>query len=74
MHAPYPCPFAVCPALPLLAECLRPSGGPLGALPTSLRAPCAPSEEAPLRTGPEDLQGLGSLDTEKRLLCGPGSR
>lgn len=54
--------------------CLRPSGGPLGALPTSLRAPCAPSEEAPLRTGPEDLQGLGSLDTEKRLLCGPGSR
>ncbi|KAM9078718.1 LOW QUALITY PROTEIN: transient receptor potential cation channel subfamily M member 5 [Megaptera novaeangliae] len=32
------------------------------------------SEEAPLRTGPEDLQGLDSLDVEKRLLCGPGSR
>eukprot|EP00069_Balaena_mysticetus_P005851 bmy_05031T0 len=30
--------------------------------------------EAPLRTGPEDPQGLDSLDAEKRLLCGPGSR
>ncbi|XP_057583169.1 transient receptor potential cation channel subfamily M member 5 [Hippopotamus amphibius kiboko] len=32
------------------------------------------SEEAPLRTGPEDLQELDSLDTEKTLLCGPGGR
>ncbi|KAB0376470.1 hypothetical protein FD755_010914 [Muntiacus reevesi] len=31
------------------------------------------SEEAPLRTGPEDLQELDSLDTEKSLLCGLGS-
>ena len=34
----------------------------------------AHSEEAPLRTGPEDLQELDSLDTEKSLLCGLGSR
>ncbi|DAA13512.1 TPA: transient receptor potential cation channel, subfamily M, member 5-like [Bos taurus] len=32
------------------------------------------SKEAPLRTGPEDLQELDSLDTEKSLLCGLGSR
>ncbi|XP_021568092.1 transient receptor potential cation channel subfamily M member 5, partial [Carlito syrichta] len=31
-------------------------------------------EEAPLRTGPEDLEGLDSLDTETSLLCRPGSR
>ncbi|XP_059254797.1 transient receptor potential cation channel subfamily M member 5 [Mustela nigripes] len=31
------------------------------------------SEEAPLRTGPEGLQELDSLDTEKSLLCSPGS-
>ncbi|XP_020938275.1 transient receptor potential cation channel subfamily M member 5 isoform X1 [Sus scrofa] len=31
-------------------------------------------EEAPLRTGLEDLQELDSLDTEKSLLCSPGSR
>uniref|UniRef100_A0A4X1U7J4 Transient receptor potential cation channel subfamily M member 5 n=1 Tax=Sus scrofa TaxID=9823 RepID=A0A4X1U7J4_PIG len=30
--------------------------------------------EAPLRTGLEDLQELDSLDTEKSLLCSPGSR
>nr|XP_045373734.1 transient receptor potential cation channel subfamily M member 5 [Camelus bactrianus] len=32
------------------------------------------SEEASLRTGLEDLQELDSLDTEKSLLCRPGSR
>ncbi|XP_054553520.1 transient receptor potential cation channel subfamily M member 5 [Talpa occidentalis] len=32
------------------------------------------SEEAPLRTGPEDLQELDSLDTEKSLLCYPGTK
>nr|XP_045751171.1 transient receptor potential cation channel subfamily M member 5 [Mirounga angustirostris] len=31
------------------------------------------SEEVPLRTGPEGLQELDSLDTEKSLLCSPGS-
>ncbi|XP_039696259.1 transient receptor potential cation channel subfamily M member 5 [Pteropus medius] len=31
------------------------------------------SEEVPLRTGLEDLQELDSLDTEKSLLCSPGS-
>ncbi|XP_019522858.1 PREDICTED: transient receptor potential cation channel subfamily M member 5 [Hipposideros armiger] len=31
------------------------------------------SEEAPLRTGLEDLQELDSLDTETSLLCSPGS-
>ncbi|XP_074193013.1 LOW QUALITY PROTEIN: transient receptor potential cation channel subfamily M member 5 [Rhinolophus sinicus] len=31
------------------------------------------SEEAPLRTGPEDRQELDSLDTETSLLCSPGS-
>ncbi|XP_057173204.1 transient receptor potential cation channel subfamily M member 5 [Ursus arctos] len=31
------------------------------------------SEEAPPRTGPEGLQELDSLDTEKGLLCSPGS-
>ena len=48
--------------------------GASGALPTTLRGSCAHSEEAPLRTGPEDLQELDSLDTEKSLLCGLGSR
>ncbi|XP_053416783.1 transient receptor potential cation channel subfamily M member 5 isoform X3 [Nycticebus coucang] len=32
------------------------------------------SEEAPLRTGPEDLEELDNLGTERSLLCGPGSR
>ncbi|KAM6160888.1 transient receptor potential cation channel subfamily M member 5 [Erethizon dorsatum] len=32
------------------------------------------SEEAPLRTGLEDLQELDSLDTEQSLLCSPGHR
>ncbi|CAD7669920.1 unnamed protein product [Nyctereutes procyonoides] len=32
------------------------------------------SEETPPRTGPRDLQELDSLDSEKSLLCGPGSR
>ncbi|XP_055987569.1 transient receptor potential cation channel subfamily M member 5 [Sorex fumeus] len=31
------------------------------------------SEETPLRTGQEELQELDSLDSEKSLLCGPGS-
>uniref|UniRef100_A0A8C5VYG5 Transient receptor potential cation channel subfamily M member 5 n=1 Tax=Microcebus murinus TaxID=30608 RepID=A0A8C5VYG5_MICMU len=31
------------------------------------------SEEAPLRTGPQDLQELDDLGAEKSLLCGPGS-
>ncbi|XP_066234344.1 transient receptor potential cation channel subfamily M member 5 [Saccopteryx leptura] len=31
------------------------------------------SEKSPLRTGQEDLQELDSLDTEKSLLCSPGS-
>lgn len=31
------------------------------------------SEEAPLRTGLQDLQELDSLDTETSLLCSPGS-
>lgn len=42
-------------------------------LPQALRVPCACSEEVPLRTGPEGLQELDSLDTEKSLLCSPGS-
>ncbi|KAI4553456.1 hypothetical protein MJT46_016750 [Ovis ammon polii x Ovis aries] len=59
-------------------QCIRWLGargrvGALGALPTTLRGSCARSEEAPLRTGPEDLQELDSLDTEKSLLCGLGS-
>ncbi|KAG8522546.1 Transient receptor potential cation channel subfamily M member 5 [Galemys pyrenaicus] len=37
-------------------------------------AACARSEEAPLRTGPEDLQELDSLDTETSLLCAPGMK
>ncbi|XP_047375578.1 transient receptor potential cation channel subfamily M member 5 [Sciurus carolinensis] len=32
------------------------------------------SKETPLRTGLEDLQDMDSLDTEKSLLCGSGSR
>uniref|UniRef100_A0A8I3RWJ9 Transient receptor potential cation channel subfamily M member 5 n=1 Tax=Canis lupus familiaris TaxID=9615 RepID=A0A8I3RWJ9_CANLF len=32
------------------------------------------SEETPPRTGPRDLQELDSLDSEKSLLYGPGSR
>ncbi|XP_063085130.1 transient receptor potential cation channel subfamily M member 5 [Cavia porcellus] len=32
------------------------------------------SEEAPLRTGLEDLQELDSLDMEQSLLCSPGHR
>uniref|UniRef100_A0A8D2I879 Transient receptor potential cation channel subfamily M member 5 n=1 Tax=Urocitellus parryii TaxID=9999 RepID=A0A8D2I879_UROPR len=32
------------------------------------------SKETPLRTGLEDLQELDSLDTERSLLCGSGSR
>lgn len=64
------------PRIPL--QCIRWLGargrvGALGALPTTLRGSCARSEEAPLRTGPEDLQELDSLDTEKSLLCGLGS-
>ncbi|KAI4562008.1 hypothetical protein MJG53_017062 [Ovis ammon polii x Ovis aries] len=59
-------------------QCIRWLGargrvGALGAFPTTLRGSCARSEEAPLRTGPEDLQELDSLDTEKSLLCGLGS-
>ena len=38
------------------------------------RVPCACSEETPPRTGPRDLQELDSLDSEKSLLYGPGSR
>lgn len=73
------CSWLLCvppPRIPL--QCIRWLGargrvGVSGALPTTLRGSCARSEEAPLRTGPEDLQELDSLDTEKSLLCGLGS-
>lgn len=47
---------------------------PLVPFPRVLRVPCAPSEEALLRTAPEGLQEPGGLDSEKSLLCSPGSR
>lgn len=62
-----------CPPSPCIQHflcCLGAQGGPS----TFLRVACAPREEAPLRTGLEDLQELDSLDTEKSLLCSPGSR
>ena len=49
----------------------------LGALvpfPRALRVPRAHSEEALLRTVPEGLQELDGLDSERSLLCSPGSR
>ncbi|VTJ89050.1 Hypothetical predicted protein [Marmota monax] len=40
----------------------------------ALSVPLYHSKETPLRTGLEDLQELDSLDTERSLLCGSGSR
>lgn len=57
--------------LPLLAESLtQVHVEPFQGLIISL----CHSEEAPLRTGLEDLQELDSLDMEQSLLCSPGHR
>lgn len=63
VHRPSPHPSSARWALPLLASALH----------TGPEIPCACSEETPPRTGPEGLQELDSLDTEKGLLCSPGS-